>query len=75
MFPDAAVTEVPTGISTEMFDFSRDRTYSPEWEELFEACCTSGKELQGIVLLMLMYSNNIDYTPFRVYDPDRLKPG
>lgn len=75
MFPDAAVTEVPTGISTEMFDFSRDRTYSPEWEELFGACCTSGKELPGIVLLMLMYSNNIDYTPFRVYDPDRLKPG
>lgn len=56
----AAVTEVPTGINTEKFDLSRDRTYAPEWEDLFGSCCQSGRSIPGIVLLMLMYSNNID---------------
>lgn len=56
----AAVTEVPTGIDTVNFDFSRDETYSPEWMDLFGGCCQTGKLIPGIVLLMLMYSNNVD---------------
>ncbi|CAH6419033.1 Hypothetical protein HVR_LOCUS221 [uncultured virus] len=56
----AAVTEVPTGISVQNFDFSRDNTYSPEWEDLFGTCCQSGQTLPGIILLLLMYSNNLD---------------
>lgn len=56
----AAVSEVPTGVSTESFDFTRDSTYAPEWEDLFGKCCQTGRVLPGIVLLMLMYSNNVD---------------
>ena len=56
----ASVTETPTGISLENFDLNRDETYSPEWADLFNLCCQSGKVIPGIIPLILLYSNNLD---------------
>lgn len=56
----AAVTEVPTGISTNFIDLNRDQTYSPEWSELFGTCCQQGSVFLGIIPLILLYSNNLD---------------
>jgi hypothetical protein len=55
----AAVTETPTGITTENFKFDREQTYASEWADLFGSCCLQGKLIPGIVLLMLLYSNNL----------------
>lgn len=56
----ASITETPTGISLEKFDINRDKTYSPEWADLFNSCCQSGKIIPGIIPLILLYSNNLD---------------
>lgn len=56
----AAVSEVPTGIDLQSIDLSRDRTYSPEWSDLFKSCCRQGADIPGIILLVLLYSNNLD---------------
>lgn len=68
----AAVTEVPTGISTDNIDLSRDREYSPEWSDLFSTCCKDGQILPGIIPLILLYSNNLEVDSGRYGDQPKL---
>jgi len=56
----AGVSEVPTGINADGTPIIHsDERYNPEWEKIFKQCCSHGKTIPGIILLIFLYSNNL----------------